>query len=287
MTRFDDRPCVRPLTCPVCQTPLALAGQTLTCVHNHAFDVAREGYVNLILGHKRPKILGDDKMMLRARRRFMEKGYYAALSNHINQIALAHLDGVRGEETAVLDTGCGEGYVIGQLQRCLPRHFCTFGLDVAKEATRLAAKRYPAVRFIVADLNGRLPFPNQSAHLLLNIFAPRNPAEFARVAVPGALLLIVIPQPNHLGSLRADLGLLDIEPDKQQRITDQLARLFTLQRTQSLTIPLDLRQPDLTDLVQMTPNYWHPTPERQAKLQAMTWFLTTAQFEILSFLKNP
>jgi 23S rRNA (guanine745-N1)-methyltransferase len=279
----DERtPCVRPLTCPVCHQPLNLQDRNLRCEQNHSFDLAREGYVNLILGHKRPKIQGDDRVMLAARRRFLARGHYDALSQTIIKIVLDHSV---EQDAGVLDIGCGEGYYLGQLQPLLPAGACSFGLDVAKDAVRLAAKRYPASRFIVADVNGRIPFADQSIHVLLNIFAPRHPAEFARIAAPGGLLLVVIPGADHLRELREALGLLDIEAGKQQRITGQLAGLFTLQNVQPVTIPLDLHQPDLTDLVQMTPNYWHLTPERRAQLQAMTRLPTTARFELLAFLK--
>ncbi|MCA9976176.1 MAG: methyltransferase domain-containing protein [Anaerolineales bacterium] len=278
----ETMPCVRPLTCPVCHQPLNLQDRTLRCEQNHYFDLAHEGYVDLLLGHKRPKIQGDDKVMLAARRRFLDGGHYDPLSQAINKIVQAHLPKQNG---VVLDIGCGEGHYLGQLQPHLSAGTCTFGLDFANDAARLAAKRYPASRFVVSDVNGRLPFTDQSIHILLNIFAPRNPAEFARIAAPGGLLLIVIPGPNHLQQLRQQLDLLAIEAEKQPRIVTQMAGLFTLQDTQSVTFALDLIQPDLTDLVQMTPNYWHMTPLKQTQLQAMPHFQTIAHFQILTFTK--
>lgn len=247
--------------------------------------MAREGYVNLMTGHKRPKIQGDDKVMLRARRRFLGNGRYEPLSTTINQIVLAHLAEETGEETAVLDIGCGEGYYLGRLQEQLPGDVCSFGLDAAKGAARLAARQYPTARFIVADVNRQIPFADQSVQALLNIFAPRNPAEFARIAAPGALLLIVIPRPGHLLELREAFGLLTIEPEKRRRVIDQLNGRFALQYSRSLTIELNLTQPDLADLVQMTPNYWHLTPTKQAQLQALARLQTAAQFELLTFIR--
>jgi len=280
----ETMPCVRPLTCPVCHQPLNLQDGNLRCDQNHSFDLAREGYVNLLLGHKRPKIQGDDRVMLAARRRFLDNGRYRPLSDAINKIVLDYLAG--NGEPIVLDVGCGEGHYLGQLRPLLPAGNCTFGLDVAKEAARLAAKRYPASRFVVSDVNGRIPFADQSIHILLNIFAPRHPAEFARIVAPGGLLLIVIPGPDHLCELRADLDLLDIEAEKRSRIVQQMVGLFTLKKVQALVIDLDLTQPNLTDLVQMTPNYWHMTPQKQTRLQETAHFHTAAHFEILSFTKK-
>ncbi len=134
-------------------------------------------------------------------------------------------------------------------------------------------------------MNGRIPFADQSLQALLNIFAPRHPAEFARIAAPDALLLIVIPQPGHLRELREAFGLLAIEPEKRRRVIDQLNGRFALQHSRSLTIELNLTQPDLADLVQMTPNYWHLTPTKQAQLQALARLQTAAQFELLMFTR--
>jgi 23S rRNA (guanine745-N1)-methyltransferase len=236
-----------------------------------------------MVGHRRPKIQGDDKVMLAARRRFLGNGRYQPLSDTINKTVLEYLT---EQNAVVLDIGCGEGHYLGHLQPLLPAGTCTFGLDVAKEAARLAAKRYPASRFVVSDVNGRIPFADQSIHVLLNVFAPRNPAEFARIAAPGGLLLIVIPGSNHLHQLREELDLLAIEAEKQMRVIAQMSGLFALSETQSLTFDLDLSQPDLTDLVQMTPNYWHMTRQKQACLQETIHFHTTTHFEILSFTKK-
>jgi len=64
--------CVQPLICPVCGASLAKANNTLKCPQSHSFDISREGYVNLLLtGQKKPKILGDTKDMVRARRNFI------------------------------------------------------------------------------------------------------------------------------------------------------------------------------------------------------------------------
>jgi 23S rRNA (guanine745-N1)-methyltransferase len=239
-----------------------------------------------MLGHKRPKIAGDDKAMLRARRRFLEGGHYDFLSTAVTEIVLPYLAGLITPETAVLDVGCGEGYLIGQLQDRLPSQTCTFGLDVAKEAARMAAKKQPNTRFLVADINRKIPFATNSIDVLLNIFAPRNPAEFSRIVLPGGMLLVVIPHPDHLASLREDLGLLGIEPDKEERVKAQLIDEFRFAETRSARINLSLDQPMLVDLVQMTPNYWHLDSAKQTRLKRMTTFQTTAHFELLSFMKR-
>ena len=63
------------LCCPVCAGALERRAGAYLCPKNHSFDIAKSGYVNLLLnssqGHH-----GDDKLMVRARRDFLDKGYY-------------------------------------------------------------------------------------------------------------------------------------------------------------------------------------------------------------------
>ena len=63
------------LRCPVCAGALEKRAGAYLCPKNHSFDIAKSGYVNLLLnssqGHH-----GDDKLMVRARRDFLDKGYY-------------------------------------------------------------------------------------------------------------------------------------------------------------------------------------------------------------------
>jgi 23S rRNA (guanine745-N1)-methyltransferase len=260
-----------------------LMERAFVCGHRHAFDMAREGYVNLLLpGRKRPKIQGDTKVMLQARRRFLEMGYYGPLSRAVNEQVAARLGG----QTAVtiVDVGCGEGWYLGQLQQRLADVTgCFFGVDVAKSAVQMAAKRYPAAQFVVADVWQKLPFADASVAVLLYLFAPRRAAEFARVLASDGLLLIVIPQPHHLQQLSEKLGLLDIEAEKQQKVVAQLADSFTLQVIEPVTIEMGLDRTALEDLVQMTPNYRHLTTAVQDRVAALVHEQVTAAFDILTF----
>jgi 23S rRNA (guanine745-N1)-methyltransferase len=288
--------CLQVLMCPVCDEVLTqignrllssrLLGSSLQCAQGHSFDISREGYVNLLVaGHKQPKILGDAREMIQARRRFLEMGYYRPLAEAINSLVAAQVVG----QTAVTiaDIGCGEGWYLGQLQYKLAhKDVCYVGMDAAKTAVRLAAKRYSDAQFVVADVRRKIPFANQSITALLNIFAPRNAIEFARVLQTEGLLLIVIPQPNHLRDLREALSLLDIEPEKELKITEQLADGFTLQEIRPIAFPLRLDRNSLLDLTQMTPNYWHLTAESWSMIDGLTEMEVEAAFELMVFVKR-
>jgi len=254
----------------------------------HSFDIAREGYVNLLLSSgKRPKIMGDTREMLRARRSFLERGFYGPLSDALNEYIHNHLVG-DAFPVCIADVGCGEGYYIGRLKRYLDSQpglddLCYFGLDISKEAARLAAKRYKDIHFVVASVNRKLLFPDGSVRVLANIFAPRNVAEFDRVLAQDGVLLIVIPNPGHLASLRSELNLLSIEPDKRNKVIEQFAGPFRLAGEHTVEYEMGLEGEALLSLVQMTPNYWHISDEAWDDVKAVGPVQTEASFTILEF----
>src|SRR5947199_1528396 len=139
--------CTHLLTCPFCGTHLTQIDNTLTCTNSHTFDIAKEGYVNLL----RKKLPGDTKEMLIARRNFLEQGYYQPLSDTINALVSTAL-GPETPSSTLLDAGCGEGYYLGRLQAHLANQMsgtqcCYTGLDISKEAIRMAAKKYKTAQF--------------------------------------------------------------------------------------------------------------------------------------------
>ncbi len=284
------------LSCPVCHLRFTPVGNALKCASGHSFDIAKEGYVNLLI-KKVAESAGDSKAMLQARRAFLEQGHYTPLSDSINELVAEHLrHEYASEEEALphlnlLDIGCGEGYYVGRLQHYLTQQFatlhsCCLGMDIAKDALRMAAKRYKAAQFVVADVWEHLSFASDTLHVLLNIFAPRNMAEFARVLMPGGILLIVFPGPQHLAELRSQFALLSIEEDKEQHISTQCRPYFDLLTTRTLHTPLHLKGTEIMQVVTMTPNSRHLSAETQAALQAQEELYTHAEFSVQVWQKH-
>jgi 23S rRNA (guanine745-N1)-methyltransferase len=250
---------------------------------------------------RRTRNSGDSAEMLRARRIFLDRGHYAPLAAQISRTVESHLtpapaSAPRGhigdwrETVDILDSGCGEGYYMEQLQAHLaagvPNTQCRlWGLDSSREAARFTAKRCHAATVVVADCKDALPFATGSLDVLITIFAPRNPAEFARVLAPGGLLLIVVPDHDHLAELRDHVHLLSIEENKLQHVLGSLTGLFTAFDVRALKLALDLSPDDLSLLVTMSPSHRHQPERSPSGLRSQEQYQAAASFQIVTCLR--
>lgn len=70
------------LICPVCRADLRLDEGALRCADGHSFDVAKQGYVSLLVG-SRPPGTADSAEMVAARAAFLDRGHYAPLAEAV------------------------------------------------------------------------------------------------------------------------------------------------------------------------------------------------------------
>jgi 23S rRNA (guanine745-N1)-methyltransferase len=231
--------------------------------------------------------------MVRARRSFLSAGFYGPLSDRLNrwvaqQLGQAEIVQTEARFACIVEVGCGEGYYLSQLKCCLESHrpvwpIRYFGMDISKAAVKLAAKQHRGIIFVVADVKRKIPFASRSVGILLNIFSPRHVTEFERVLARNGSCFVVIPAPEHLGSLRLEFGLLEIEVSKLERVTEQMRGDFELIQQHTLEYDLRLGGEALLQLIQMTPNYWHVSNEVCSRLLATTAVETKACFTLLEF----
>ncbi|WP_341718975.1 23S rRNA methyltransferase [Micromonospora sp. FIMYZ51] len=307
-----DRQVVDRLRCPVCAEPLAevAAGATraLRCPRRHSFDIARQGYVNLLAG--RAPHGGDSAEMVAARADFLAAGHYDTISTALATAARAalpaevteaahrslppalcsasthatetgrnccaevsrakgagggvaggsrrHGDGA-GAYPLVVETGAGTGRHLAAVLAALPGA-AGLALDVSKPALRRAARIHPRVTAALADTWQRLPLADAAATLLLNVFAPRNGAEFRRVLDPAGRLLVVTPAADHLTELVDALGLLRVDPTKADRVAASLGGHFVEESATVHRRMLTLCAAEVATLVGMGPSAWHADP---------------------------
>jgi 23S rRNA (guanine745-N1)-methyltransferase len=263
--------------CPLCRSPLQTDPQIWRCAQGHSFDVAREGYVNLLpVQHKHSREPGDNADMVLARRAFLQAGYYQPL----RQAAAALLAPLQAR--VLLDIGCGEGYYSGAFRAAVPT---VIGLDIAKPAVRLAAKRFRDISWLVGSA-ALLPLADDALDVVSSLFSPLPVGEMQRVLNARGHVLVVTPAAEHLWSIRERLfdQVRAHEPDKFLAAFDAQ---FELVQRQQLRFPLQLSQPSLRQLLLMTPYAWKAKPDKRAALETAADFATEAAFTLLLFRKKP
>ncbi|MFG2142418.1 putative RNA methyltransferase [Streptomyces sp. NPDC048650] len=246
---------VRYLRCPHCSDTLTMTDGALGCALGHSFDVAKQGYVNLLRGAV--KFSADTADMVAARAEFLAAGHYAPIAESLAALARETApQPASGDPGCVVDIGGGTGYYHARVVSEFPRSEGVL-LDISKFAARRAARAHPLISAVVADAWDRLPLGDGTASVVLNVFAPRNPAELRRILRPEGVLLVVTPRPDHLRELVTTLGLLRVGEQKDERLADRFAAHFTeVAREESRhTMPLDHKV--LPQLVGMGPNAWH------------------------------
>ena len=210
------------LRCPNCLLDLAAIDERVFgCPTGHRFDRAKEGYLTL-LPPRAPRTIGDDRAMLAARSALLERGAYSPIAQAVAEAAATVATDASGAPARIADLGCGTGYYSAAVARALPA--ATFLLaDRSPDAVRLSLRALPRATGVVLDLWRPLPIRDGTVDVGLNVFAPRNGGEFARILRPNGRLVVVVPAEAHLRELRRAGALLDIPTGKADRVAQQLA----------------------------------------------------------------
>ena len=271
--------------CPSCSNVLLLNNKVWACENGHSYDVAKEGYVNLLLvQNKNSKEPGDNKQMVNGRRAFLEQGFYQPLADAISKIFNQHLATLTDPtKVSFFDAGCGEGYYMSQVSQNFQQADIQIefsGLDISKFAVQKAAKKYSKHHFAVAS-TFQLPLENASQDAVLQIFAPSSELEVHRVLKPGGIWITVNPAANHLYEFKQALYDTPTEHKADQVTPDG----FSLAQQINLSFVIHLPKPQQREnLLMMTPYYWSATAEKKQKLVDNLRQFTT-DFDICVYTK--
>lgn len=268
--------------CPVCGEILEIDGKCRKCVNNHCFDSAKSGYVNLLTSDRmNAKNPGDNKLMVKARSDFLDKGYYSHLREKLCGVVYETVP----ENAVILDAGCGEGYYTGGI--CSYLHDMGVnvriaGIDISKFAADKAAKRCRDAEFAVGSVF-HIPMTDLSCDLLLTVFAPFCCEEFIRVIKNGGYMIMVIPGRKHLWELKKVVYETPYENSpKSEKIEG-----FEFVRKYNVTKEITLESgEDIINLFAMTPYFYNTSPEDKEKLSRLDFLKTVTEFEILVYRKE-
>lgn len=230
------------LICPKCKEPLRLEKNSYKCKNNHCFDKAKQGYVNLSL---KQKASGDNKEMVLARTKFLEKGYYAFLRAEVDRL----LEKIHPE--TLVDIGCGQGFYTRSFSEYAQN---VIGVDLSKEAVLYAAKQDKKALYIVDSIY-TLPLEDESVDCVVSIFTPIPTEEIKRVLKKGGYFIAVGPAKKHLLQLKKQLYDTVYENEEKPLSIEG----FDLIKEE--VIDETHRVKDVWDLFEMTP-YRYKSPSK-------------------------
>ena len=269
------------IICPHCSAELIQQDKTYRCEQNHSFDLAKEGYLNLLpVNKKKSKEPGDNQLMIAARRDFLEQGFYDPLIDDIRSI-IQHELAFDKKNFNALDSGCGEGYYTERVLSNSNINSQVFGTDISKIAVKNAAKKYKDIFFFVSSAY-RLPIATDSMDLVLSVFSPNDPKEFHRVLKYDGFLIVGSPAENHMKQL-AELIYNDFRPH-EHKIAEDLGYKFELHLSKRVTFDIHIQNAStLQALHKMTPYYYNTNEESQEKIANCNNINITCDFHISVF----
>lgn len=254
------------LICPICGGVLSRVDREYRCENRHSFDIARQGYVNLLtVQQKRSLHPGDTREQVLSRRAFLDQGFYEPIARTLCDTA-KELNTVG----PILDVGCGEGYYSAKLAVALDAELT--GLDISKEAVRCAAGKYKNALWLCGTA-AHLPVADRSAGLLTSLFALTMPEEFRRVLRPDGYYFQVLAAEDHLMGLKSI-----IYPELKHKEKDTVPELpgFTLVRSVPIRFDFTVEGEQVRNLLSMTPHVYRIGKEGAERLAATEKLSDTA-----------
>jgi 23S rRNA (guanine745-N1)-methyltransferase len=262
------------LLCPVagCRRALTRTRDGLACARAHSFDVARRGYVNLLLPQdRRSRQPGDSPATVTARLRLAAAGYETPLTEAITSLLAL------GTGDPVLDVGCGDGH---HLAAIVARFGAAgYGLDISVPAIEAAARLHPELHWLVANADRFLPYADASFQLVASITAQRNPEEFRRVLADEGTLLLVVPAPDDLIEVRELVLGEGVTRDRVDKAIETFAPLFVLDRHERIRHTAHLDPASVRDV--MVGTYRAGRASRHARLATVTDLDVTLSRDVL------
>lgn len=276
------------LLCPVCKEKLIkdASNKTYRCQNNHSYDIAKEGYVNLLISNqKNSKNPGDSKEMVLSRVEFLSMDYYKPISDKINEMIVECLGTDNNKNFNIMDLGCGEGYYLTNLKNYMDNKNIKanyYGIDVSKEAVKYASKTNKECVWAVGN-NFHIPAECKSVDCILSVFSPIDINECNRVLKDDGVFVRVLPRTNHLIQLRNIIYSEVHLNEKVYKASDEENEYI---KESNVTFDINLNKEEILSLLKMTPHYWKSTAENKEKLELYESLVITIDMRIGVFQKK-
>lgn len=259
--------------CPICNSELVKIDNVFRCINRHNYDISKEGYVNL-LKKQGGKEFGDSKEMVISRRNFFSKDYYKPLKEELVTLIKKY------KPATMIDLGCGEGYYTNYIKNNIDLDIV--GIDISKEAVKLASKNNKEVSYVVASVQD-IPLFNSSIDLVLNNFTPLDLNEIHRILKKDGILITTKVGKNHLIELKEriydEVYLNDNEVIKDNNLDLLESKIL------KFVINLDNNE-DIVNLFSMTPYVNHTSLKAKEKLHKLKSLKVTAEFNVDIYKKK-
>ena len=245
------------LICPLCGAVLERIEKSYRCQSGHSFDIARQGYVNLLpVQNKRSLNPGDTAQQVVGRRAFLDGGFYEPIAQALCDLAKEHRC-----EGPIVDVGCGEGYYSARLAAHMGAELV--GLDISKEAVRYAAGRYKAHTWLCAS-GAHLPVKDESAGLVTSLFALTMDQEFARILRPGGHFIQVLAAEDHLLGLKSII-YPQLHSKEKETVPD--VEGFQIVESRKVEFTFTVEGEQVQNLLNMTPHVYRIGKEGADRLR--------------------
>jgi 23S rRNA (guanine745-N1)-methyltransferase len=279
------------LACPIDGELLITQEKQLVCKNGHSFDIARQGYINLLpVQHKRSKEPGDSKEMVTVRTEFLNTDLYEPIAKKITEINQNIISEHDDSDLCILDAGCGEGYYSNYILNMLSirpgQHKLGFiGLDISKYAILAAAKRNKLITWIVGT-NRKPPLINNSVDIINCVFGFQNFEGFIKIMKRGGYIVLVEPGPEHLKELRNIIysELKKVDPSERSSVKQNG---FSLVASEQLHFTTGEINNDLIQkLLLMTPHFFRANLAGREAVNKLTKLNLTVDIVFKVLQKN-
>jgi 23S rRNA (guanine745-N1)-methyltransferase len=266
------------LACPIDGNRLEKTDTQYVCGNGHTFDIARQGYVNLLpVQHKRSKQPGDSKTMVMARTRFLDTGIYRAIASKLTETVSALIiddKSMHDKDYCILDAGCGEGYYFDALSDNLKQEKGTnnltfIGLDISKDAIAQATKRNKNISWVVGT-NRQPPVEGESVDIIICLFGFLSAEGFTKALKPGGIIILVDPGLNHLEELR-EIIYPEVRKQPKKESSQKEISGFSLLSSEPLQFKTKISSNEIINqLLVMTPHFYRASKTGREKACALS-----------------